>query len=308
MNMSLDSLKKRLTKYKYIYFHIALFISLVVWDQLCKHYARQQLLTYSEGGVLGFSLQPPIENYGLFLGLNFGADHLLVKTSLTAVFCLFLFYYIISLIFIPKNLSHLQTGITILFSGFSSNFISKFINSYTLDFIKWSPLKTVNIYFNLADIFQTFAWFLILSQLLFLKKYIWKKNEQRGRLLILRNYQTQFIAYCLSAFVLVSAFFILINYQFLALIEVTDFANIRHISSAFFKYSLFILFSLCFFVTLFFLYISNKIYGPIYAFEKHIKALLNRENPKDLKFRKNDQLKNLEKLAKDIKQQLNSRS
>ena len=304
MNVDLNTLKKYLVKYKYVFFHVVLCVALIILDQLCKYSAQQYLVSYSEGGFLGFSLQPPLRNYDLFLGLNFGADDLLVRTSLTAIFCLFLFYYIVSLVFIPRSLSYLQIGITILFSGFASNFISKLMNSYVVDFIRWSPFEPGGVYFNLADVFQSSAWLLILFQLFFLKKHIWRKDEQRSKLLILKNYQVQFIAYCLMVFMLVSIFFILINYQFLSLIEVTDFSNIRYISSDFFKYSLFILLSLCFFIVLFFLYISNKIYGPIYAFERYIKALLNKENPKDLKFRKNDQFKNLENLAKDIKQHL----
>ena len=125
---------------------------------------------------------------------------------------------------------------------------------------------------------------------------------------MMKNYQLQFVTYCILAFVCLSVFFLLLNYQFLGLVDFTNFSNIDQISNSFFKYSVLILFFLCGFITLFFLYLSNKIYGPFYAFERYIKALLNGEKPKDLQLRKHDQLKHLENLAKDIKKSLTNSS
>ena len=298
----------KLLKYKYIFLHFLLVIALVALDQLSKYSALHFLTTSSEGSLLGFSLQAPIKNYNLIFGLNAGSSNLLVNTFITAILCLCLFYYVLSLVFIPKTLSYLQVGISILFSGFASNLTNKLTNGYVLDFIKWTPSQAVDIYFNLADTFQTIAWLVILSQFLFLKKYIWKEEEKRKQLFIMKTYQFQFIGYSALTFFCISTFFLILNYQFLGFIEVTDFANINQISSSFFKYSFFMLILLCVFIGAFFLYLSNKIYGPIYAFERYVKALLNGENPKDFQLRKNDQFKHLEDLAKDIKKNLNKPS
>ena len=292
------------SKNKHFLFHAFLFIALFALDQLSKFSALQFLTASFEKSFLGFSLQAPIKNYHLLFDLNFGLDNLLVNTSITAIFCLFLFYYILSLIFIPKYFHHLQTGITILFSGFASNAINKLINSYVLDFIKWSPHESTNIYFNLADIFQTVAWLFILLQIIVFRKHIWRKTEKRKQFIVMKVYQFQFIVYCVLAFFCLSAFFLLLNYQFIGYIKVINFANIHQVSSSFLKYSFFILFLFCSFICIFFIYLSNKIYGPIYAFQRYIKSLLAGENPKDLQIRKNDHLKHLETLAKDIKKGL----
>lgn len=290
-------------KNKYFLFHIFLFITLFVLDQLSKLSALQFLTASVKESFLGFSLQAPIKNYNLIFGLNFSQDTLLVNTSLTAVLCLFLFYYILSLIFIPKYFHYLQTGITILFSGFVSNVSNKLINGYTIDFLKWAPYKSINIYFNLADVFQTVAWLFILLQIIVFRKHIWREEEKRKQLIVMKAYQLQFIGYSVLAFFCLSSFFLLLNYQFLETVKITNFANINQISSSFLKYSFFILFLFCLLIIVFFIYLSNKIYGPLYAFQRYIKALINRENPQNLQLRKSDQLKHLEKLAKDIKKE-----
>ena len=295
-------------KNKYFLSQVFLFIVLLVLDQLSKYSALRFLTVASEGSSFGFSLQAPIKNHNLIFGFDFGLEPLLVITSITALFCLFLFYYILSLIFIPKAFYFLQTGITILFSGFASNSINKLAKAYTIDFIKWSPSESLSIYFNLADIFQTTAWLLIFLQIALLRKTLWRAKEKRNLFLMMKNYQLQFVTYCILAFVCLSVFFLLLNYQFLGLVDFTNFSNIDQISNSFFKYSVLILFFLCGFITLFFLYLSNKIYGPFYAFERYIKALLNGEKPKDLQLRKHDQLKHLENLAKDIKKSLTNSS
>ena len=297
-------MKSFIFKYKYIFLHFLLVIALVALDQLSKYSALHFLTSPSEGSLLGFSLQAPIKNDHLIFGLDAGSGRLLINTFITAVLCLCLFYYALSLVFIPKALSYLQIGISILFSGFTSNLINAIAQGYVLDFIKWSPSQTIGIYFNLADIFQTIAWPVILLQFFLLKKYIWKEKEKRKRLLVMTTDQFQFIGYSALTFFCISTFFLILNYQFLGFIEVINFSNIRPISNSFFKYSFFMLLLLSVFVGTFFLYLSNKIYGPIYAFEKYVKALLNGENPKDLRLRKHDQFKHLEDLAKDIKENL----
>ncbi len=289
----------RFLKNKYI-FHASIILAVIALDQLSKYLALR-FLASSAGSFLGLSLQEPIKNYHLIFGLRFISDSLFINTALTAVFCLFLFYYALSLVFIPQSLFHLKIGISLLFAGFSSNVINKLINGYVPDFIKWSFSQTASVYFNVADMAQTLAWAVIALQLFFLRKHIWRERERRRRLIIARAPQLQFVGYSALAFLAVSAFFLILNYQFLGLIDVMDFANIKQISASFLKYSVFILilFGLC--LGSFFVYLSNKIYGPVYAFERYVKALIQGKNPKDLRLRKNDQFKQLESLAKEIK-------
>ena len=289
-----------LNKYKSVFINLSLVFFLIVLDQFCKKLSVN--ISTNDFGFLGFSLQPPIKNYGFIFGLDFSGSALFIEPVLTAIFLLFLFYYIVCLFFTPQKFYYLKIGLSLLFAGFASNLISKFLDFYVLDFIKWSPF---NLYFNLADILQTFGWLTVLSQLIVLKKYIWTENERRKSLLVMKKFQIQFLAYCSSIFVLVSVFFILLNRQFVNFIELTEGQDLKQLSSAFFSYCFFILILIYFSVGMFFLYISNKVFGPVYAFERYMRKLLdNKDFKEDFQLRRNDQLKQLEDLAKDIKKKL----
>ena len=295
------NLQPKFLKSKYLFFHLFLLTTLIIIDQFSKYLSLQFLTTSSKIQVLGFSLSEPVKNYNLIFGLDFSLSPLLILTYLPALFCLCLFYYVLSLVFIPKTFYFLQSGITVLFAGFTGNFLNKVFLSYTIDFIKWSPAEHFKLYFNLSDIFQTLAFIIIFLQIILLRKTLWRAKEKRKQFLIVKNYQIQFISYCILAFLCFSFFFLLLNYQFLEWIAQTSFPNIYKVRISFLKYSIFILFLLCLFMTIFFTYLSNKIYGPVYAFERYMRSLLKGEQNKDFKLRNNDHLKQLEKLAEDIK-------
>ena len=288
-----------LQKYKNILLNFSLVFVLIILDQLCKKLA----VNISDGfSFLGFSLQAPIKNYGLIFGLDFVSNDLFIKPALTAVFLLFLFYYVIFLLFTPKKFYYLQIGLSVLFAGFTGNLINKLLNFYVLDFIKWTPF---NLYFNLADFFQTLGWLVIIIQLIVLRKHIWRQNERRKSFFVMKKFQIQFLAYCSAIFVLVSVFFTLLNYQFINFIDLTQGKGLKQLGIAFFSYCFFLLIIIYFSIGIFFLYVSNKVFGPVYAFERYIRKLLENKNFKeDFKLRKNDQLKQLEVLAKDIKDKL----
>ena len=288
-------------KNKYILYHILLLVGLISIDQFSKYLSLHLPSTISNFQILGLSLSEPVKNYNLIFGFDFGMNPLLILSYLTALFCLFLFCYILSFIFIPKTFWILQIGISALFAGFTGNFISKALLSYNIDFIKYSPSQKISLYFNLSDIFQTLAFIIIFLQIAILRKALWRAQERRNQFLVIKNYQIQFISYCVLAFICFAIFFFILNYQLLSFVSSTGFSDIDKTSKAFLTYSLFSLLFFCLFMTLFFSYLSHKIYGPIYAFEKYIRSLLKGEKVKDLKLRKNDQLKHLENLARDIR-------
>lgn len=288
-----------------IIFHTFIVIGIIFIDQLSKLSSLYISKAYYEGGFLGFSLGSPIKNYNLIFGWQISSgDSVFVNLFFSVILCLFLFYYVLSLVMIPRKFYYLQTGFSILFAGFSSNLINKLLNGYTLDFIRWSPFSTLNIYFNLADLFQNLAWLIILSQLFLLRKGLWRIDERRKHIFIKNSQQIQFIAYSALTFLCISLFILIFNHQILSFVGFDTVSNVKRSTYPFIKYSIFLLIILFLFIGIFFLYLSNKIYGPIYAFEKYVRALLKGKNPEDFKLRKDDQFKNLEFLAKDLKKRL----
>ena len=281
--------------------HVSLLVGLTALAQLAGVTAGRFLSANPGVSFLGFSLEKPLQNCHLIFGWNFGLPPLFANTVMAGVFCAGLFYYTLFLIFLPQRLFWLKAGVSFVFAGFAGNGISKFAGACPVDFIKWAPSSSFSLWFNLSDIFQTCGWALVFAQLFLLRKSLYRANERRKRLLVRPTPQLQFVGYCVLAFVCLSAFFLLINYQFLLFADLSSFPNIRYIGLSFLKFSLLILFFLCFVVAVFFFYLSNKIYGPLFSFEKYIKALIRGGKPKKFKLRKNDQLRHLEDLAGDIK-------
>ena len=253
-------------KNKYILYHILLLTGLIGLDQFSKYLSSYFPMTISKFQIFGLSLSEPVKNYNLIFGFDFGLHPLFIFSCLTALFCLLCFCYIISFVFIPKAFWLLQTGLSFLFAGFTGNFISKVLLSYNIDFIKWFPSQKISLYFNLSDIFQTLAFLIIFLQIISLRKALWRDQERRNRFLVIKNYQIQFISYCVLAFFCLSGFFFLLNYQFLGLISSEAFSNIDKINKAFFSFSLLSLFFLCLFLTLFFSYLSHKNLWPYLCF------------------------------------------
>ena len=283
--------------------YLAFSAGLIALDQLAGSLAKHFLTGAATGSFLKFSIAEPAQNCHLIFGWSLGLDPLFANTVLAAVFCASLFYYIVFLVFLPRKLLWLKIGISCVFSGFAGNWIDKIGGSCVLDFIKWAPSPHLSLWFNTADMAQTCGWLIIFAQGFFLRKSIWRANERRKSWLAMRGPQLWFVGFCVLGFICLASFFLLINYQFLAFADLPSFSNIREIGWSFFKFSILILLFLCAAVGAFFFYLSNKIYGPLYAFEKYLKALIKGEKPKKLKLRKNDQFKHLEDLAQEIKKQ-----
>ena len=290
-------------KNKQTHLYLIFCFALVLFDQFSKYLALLVFKSQPGFTFLGFAFYPPVKNYNLIFGFNFNMDPLLMGTLLSAFFFLFFFYYIIFIIFVPQSMEKLKIGGTALFGGFAGNLINKLLIGYNLDFIGWSLFGINPVYFNLADIIQTIGLIMVIYQMIVLRNEIWRPKDKRARIFI-TNYQAQFVTYSVLAFLCLSFFFMILNYQFIGLVDFSDFSNLKEINSYFIKYSIVLLICLCFVISTFFIYISNKFYGPVYAFERYIKALLSGENPKDLKLREGDQLKNLEGLARDLKTRL----
>ena len=193
---------------------------------------------------------------------------------------------------------------SLVFGGWMSNLIDRLHQAYVLDYIRWDFLNHI-VYFNLADAFQTCGWIFFIQQVIHLRADILKRNERRKRWFVLNKFQYQFLGFFTLVFVLMTVFFLLLIKQVLFLFGVLDNSLIKEISSTFFIGTLFALGFLYFSIGLFFAYFSNKVYGPIYAFEKYMKELIaGKSDSRDFRLRQGDHFKSLEVLARDIKKHI----
>ena len=301
---SLKTKLKALSKKKFPYLSF-IFVTVLACDQLIKYIFHTYLQNLQSPSFLGFSLEP-FFNYHWAFGFELGMNPVLSFIAFSGLFCIVIYSYIL-LIYYSSFSKLFNASLTVLFVGIISNLIDRIQRGYILDFMafKWEPY--INIHFNASDILQTFAWALLIYTIILNRRKIWIPNEYRKKLLIMKAPQVEFIIYLSLTALFIATFFVLLNYQFLNYFQEIETKGEEHLLIRYFiNYSLVVLVALIIPIIGISIYLSNKIYGPIYAFDKYIKELLNGENPKDLKLRDNDQLKKeFESLSLKIKNKIN---
>ncbi len=284
--------------------HLLLFFIVVLaCDQLLKYILSSTLENTQTSSFLGFYLEPFTNSHWIF-GFQLGMP-ILSFVIFSGLFCILIYLYILFIYYFP-NLNLLTLSLTLLFAGVTSNLIDRIRNGYVFDFITYKWGSNISFHFNSSDILQTFAWCLLIYIIISNRKIIWPYIEQRKTLLIMKKQQLEFIFYFIITATYVSTFFILLNHQFLNQLQKIELSNQKMLFiKLFLDYSLIVLIALIVPLIGLSLYFSNKVYGPIYAFNKYVKDLLDGKNPKDLKLRKNDTLKKeLESLSIDIKNKI----
>lgn len=280
---------------------IFLFFIFVILDQWLKGYIQSSSLL-NAGSFLGIGLETlsnPHWAFGVKLKINFVYSSLLFASLLCLTFYVYLFF-----IFYQPISSLFKWAFTLLASGLTSNLMDRIQKGYVVDFISldWFPAAT--FYLNTADVFQTIGWILLAYGIITNRKKIWKINEQRKTLIIMKDHQMNFVFYLLTTVLSVSTFFILIQYQITKHIEHIKNTSQDSLATTYFTNNIIVIFLLVVIVPVVVglaIYFSNKIYGPIYAFKKYVYLLIEGKNPPPFKLRKNDQMKKeLEKLAQDL--------
>jgi len=291
-------------KYKNLTLCFSLVFFVIALDQLLKLLFKHKPFDTAE--FLGFSIVKPVKNIYFLFGFKVTGEYFFIHLALICITLVFCFYYFIFMFWTDsKKLKVLKLAVTFLLGAWLSNLIDKLHQGYVLDYIKWNVLDET-LYFNLADLFQSLAWIFIIHQMVHLRHDILRYNERRRHWFVSHKLQYQFLAYFTLIFLIMAVFFILLIKQVLFVFGLSDISVIKEVGFAFLLGTLVGLAFLYFFIGLFFAYLSHKIYGPVYAFEKHIRECLKGQpERKNFRLRKGDQFKNLEKLASDIQKNLN---
>ena len=282
---------------------LAIPLVLIAFDQLTKHLtlkaaALQTPQTAFWGLSFGIS-----ENHSWMFGLGKWLTPMFSMALASTLIPALIFVYIILVYYMPKSLRALNWISVLLFGGALSNLIDKAFLGYVLDIFVWK-VGPISLYINLADIFQTAGWLLLIYGIIRLRKSIWMESEKRKRLLIKKTPQLEFISYVMFVTIITSLFFIIMNQQFSGYIQTLEPHEQPAAAAGYMTYILIILIPLALPLVFVSLYVSNKVYGPVYAFERYIKNLLADKNPPSLQLRKGDQLKELEALALSIKHKI----
>lgn len=274
------------------------FIFLLSLDQLTKFFSDK----IPEVSFLGFSTEK-ILNPGIIFGLNL--ENTFISNSILNIFTVstLIMAYIILLYFLPKSFIRIRWGLTFIFTGAFSNLLDRLIYHQVIDILKFQFINYI-YYINFADIIQTAGWLIVFYEVLKKRRSIWRKFEQRKSFIVFKRYQNEFIIYTLWMSICTFLLVLLFSLNYLHKISSLSLNEHNALISAF-PFDLFYLFLLFLIpVLLITIYFSNKVYGPVYAFEKYVKSLLKEKPSYDLKLRDNDHFKSLEELSKEIKNKL----
>ena len=268
----------------------------VVFDQVLKELAEVALKNNSiKIGPLGFTVQET--PFVLMDQLNIlGYISAISPFGFSVFFLLLLF--VLNLILVQR-LMGLRIGVTLFVAGMMGESLDIMFRGGVLDWMTFFKM-----YFNLSDVLIFVGVIMTLFFAVKDRSLIIQKHNLRRKMFIEKEqytfcYQVLFpyflfaFAYCIFS---VSFIKIVIN-RFVEISPVLQ-SNIITIFLL-----LFFILSMCFLLIVlgFTIYLSNKIYGPVYAFKKYIKeVLLCDGEDRPFKVRKGDHFMDLPDLAQQI--------
>ncbi len=280
---------------------------LLVWgiDQVTKLWAVSFTLQgptwFKWGGIVMH------HNSGAMLGMFSDLPPLLRVVSLATSGAFLVFVYAIIQFFLPQNVMKLRVGLSILLGGILGNVTDRILYGSIIDFIVVGSRAKLSPAFNLADALQWVGYGLIVYMILFKGHLIWHENNARKKLWIDPKYQMKYSVILASVSVWFSVIFGVYSYTFMK-VMIDDLISTGVADSN--KYlvpfvAILIILSLMFSFSLFLIgrHLSHRSVGPIHGFKRYIKDLRS-GSFYDFKMRKNDEFRELESIAKDLKKDI----
>lgn len=267
-------------------FYFVVFICGIAVDQISKNLFAELISVHYNEGII----------FGSFVGISPFVRISLVSSFFGIIFSL----YLLSLYMISEKSVRFKLALSLFVSGMGGNVYSKVLYGKTIDFMN-VDLLGFSIYFNIADIFQWLGFILCFYFLIIGKEVFWHGEERRGGFFI--NIKEQ-ISYSFKlCLVSLCSSLILGVFSFTFMRTIFDQINIQNLSSSIYAYILtYILISLLFMILVGIagIFLSRRIVGPIFAFERFVDNMLAGKSS-SLQLRKSDRFKDLERIADKLK-------
>ncbi len=286
------------------FFVIGLLILIIVLDQFSKVWASG--ITERTYGYFKFIL---IHNHGAMLGLfsELPAVLRIVTLSTSGVFLLSLYALIQYLI--PVRLMTLRIGLSILVGGILGNVVDRILHGYVIDFISVQLGQWNSPIWNVADVIQWLGYILIVYSIIKHGEQIWPDNNIRKSFWVNKKFQIKYSSLFMATGLFLNLIALVYSYTYLK-VTIAEIAGPNQLLvdkfAEPFLYT-FLILALTFSMVLFSVgkMISHRIAGPLYAFERFLKDVLDGKGLSKqgfaLKLRAGDEFKHLEQLAEQIK-------
>lgn len=253
-----------------------------------------------------------IHNHGAMLGLfsDLPAVLRIVTLSTSGVFLLSI--YAIIQYLIPVRLMTLRLGLSVLVGGILGNVLDRILYGYVIDFIAVKLGSWHSPIWNLADVIQWIGYGMIVYAVTKHGESLWPGNNTRKVFWVNKSFQIKYSALFMAAGMFLTLISLVFSYTYLKVtIEEISGKNpvlVEKFSTPF-LYS-FLVLAITFALVLFLIgkFISHRIAGPLYAFERFLNDVLDgkglSKNSAALKLRAGDDFRHLEQLAEKIKLKL----
>lgn len=279
------------------------FILSILIDQGTKLWALQlkEVFTYP---LVTFQLNL---NQGLVLGLFSDLPKVLRVVTLSTGGSFLFFLYLIFQYIITSRAIRLRMGMSLFMGGVLGNVIDRIRMGFVVDFVKIGPPQFQTAIFNLADLFQIAGFILIIYAFIKEGEQLWPDNEERKSFWINKKFQLKYSLILTCAGLCLSGITLIFCYTYLSIVlaelPTTSTLAIKNILMSFIIiYSLISsVFCLCLFI--FGKFISHRIAGPLYAFERFLDSLLDGKHT-ELKLRTGDEFKHLEEVSIKLQKKL----
>lgn len=274
---------------------------ILVWslDFATKHWALsiQQIINF---GIINLTLHL---NPGAMLGLFIELPKILRIVTLSTGGAFLLFVYAAVQYLLPSRLLPLRIGLSFLIGGILGNVTDRILWGHVVDFIYFGIGKQSSPIFNLADLFQWVGYGLIVFGSIRDRDLLWPEFDTRQKIWVNFTFQIKYSMTLVFIGVSLTMIYMVFSYTYLK-VAITEFVgNNPYTLNKFltpFLYT-YILICIIFCGLLFFLgrFISHRIAGPIYAFEKFLQNIVS-GNPKPLRLRSKDEFRHFEELANAV--------
>ena len=239
----------------------------------------------------------PVTNLGLLLN-HFSQIEQGIRIVFVSTFGVYLnSFFLIFLYFLKnKNLAFLKYGLIVLMAAINGNVMDRIRLDGVIDFINLKIPLLRNIYFNVADIFFLFGALVVIVSLFVYVDEIWHPENKRKSYFIKPSYQFQAALTYVLGIILFSTTLIAFSYTYFK----SYLPNREEIISSFLWGSIVITLFMILIMIFFSIIFTHKSVGPLLAFQSFLQKLEKGEET-ELKLREGDHFKELEEIAKKIK-------
>lgn len=272
-------------------------------DRLTKQWANG-LSGVTDLGPFHFVLH---HNHGAMLGLFTDLPAVLRIVTLSTGGAFILCLYALVQYLIPIKSLLLRCGLSVLIGGILGNVTDRILWGYVVDFIVIGTPTLSSPAFNLADAVQWIGYALIVVAIVREGEILWPSNDSRRRYWINKSFQMKYSLFLVATGLGLTLISLVFSYTYLRVTIAELVGNNQLLINKFLVPFLitYLLICLAFCGILFALgkYISHRIAGPLYAFERFLDETLDGAD-RPLKLRTGDDFKNLEDVAEKFRQRV----